>query len=49
MTHAEALCLDPTLQDLVHERTRELDLLGAEVWFGSFGCGALVDDGRVRH
>jgi len=27
---------------------RELIGSGAEVWLGSLGCGALVDDGRVR-
>jgi hypothetical protein len=27
---------------------RELRKAGAEVWFGVLGCGALVEDGRVR-
>lgn len=27
---------------------RELRKAGADVWFGTLGCGALVDDGRVK-
>lgn len=27
---------------------RELALCGADVWFGTLACGALVDDGQVR-